>query len=149
MRVLVATDGSDVSIEAARRAAALWPSDDVEFAVVTVILPEADPNADAGGFAGPTQTPEGAREEHRADVVDANAVLAETARGFGARPIEQRLAEGDPAISVVELAEELEADVVVVGSHGKGLARRLLLGSTSQQIVRDAPCPVLVVRSPS
>ena len=147
MRVLVATDGSDVSIEAARRAAALWPSDDTEFTVVTVILPQADPNADAGGFAGPTATPEGIREEHRADVVEADAVLAETAQAFGARPVERRLVEGDPAIRVVELAEELKVDAVVVGSHGKGLARRLLLGSTSEQIVREAPCPVLVVRA--
>ena len=146
MRVVVATDGSEPSIEAARRAAALWPADDVEFVVVSVILPLDDPNAAAGGFAGPTQTLEEARDEHRADVVEADATLAETAQAIGARPIEQRLVEGDPAIRVVELAEELAADVVVVGSHGKGLAKRLLLGSTSEQIVREAPCPVLVVR---
>ncbi len=44
------------------------------------------------------------------------------------------------------MAEEIGADVIVVGSHGRGAIERLLLGSVSEQVVRHAPCPVLVVR---
>ena len=44
------------------------------------------------------------------------------------------------------VAAELKVDVIVVGSHGRGAIARILLGSVSEQVVRHAPCPVLVVR---
>lgn len=55
--------------------------------------------------------------------------------------------EGDPAESIVEVAQAEGADVIVVGSHGRGAIGRALIGSVSDQVVRRAPCPVLVVRS--
>jgi nucleotide-binding universal stress UspA family protein len=55
--------------------------------------------------------------------------------------------EGDPAESIIDAAESEGADVIVVGSHGRGALGRALIGSVSDQIVRRAPCPVLVVRS--
>jgi nucleotide-binding universal stress UspA family protein len=55
--------------------------------------------------------------------------------------------EGDPAESIVEAARSEGADVIVVGSHGRGAIGRALIGSVSDQVVRHAPCPVLVVRS--
>jgi nucleotide-binding universal stress UspA family protein len=56
--------------------------------------------------------------------------------------------EGDPAESIVEAARSERADVIVVGSHGRGTIGRALIGSVSDQVVRHAPCAVLVVRSP-
>lgn len=53
---------------------------------------------------------------------------------------------GSPAEEVAQLASDLEADLVIVGSHGRRGVRRLLLGSVSENVVRMAPCPVLVVR---
>jgi nucleotide-binding universal stress UspA family protein len=55
--------------------------------------------------------------------------------------------EGDPAEAIIDAAESEGADVIVVGSHGRGALGRALIGSVSDQIVRRAPCPVLVVRS--
>lgn len=57
--------------------------------------------------------------------------------------------DGDPAESVVAAAESEGADLVLVGSHGRGPIGRLLLGSVSEYVVRNAPCPVLVARAPS
>jgi nucleotide-binding universal stress UspA family protein len=54
--------------------------------------------------------------------------------------------EGDPAESIVDAARSERADVIVVGSHGRGALGRALIGSVSDQVVRHAPCPVLVVR---
>ncbi len=51
-----------------------------------------------------------------------------------------------PGRHIVELAKELEADLVVVGTHGKGGLARLLLGSVSQHVVNHASCAVLVAR---
>lgn len=55
--------------------------------------------------------------------------------------------EGDPAESIVEAAESESADMIIVGSHGRGALGRALIGSVSDQVVRRAPCPILVVRS--
>ncbi len=52
---------------------------------------------------------------------------------------------GAAAHEIVRYAEEHAADVVVLGSHGHGLVRRLLLGSVADTVVRQAPCAVLVV----
>ncbi|HTM22059.1 MAG TPA: universal stress protein, partial [Kofleriaceae bacterium] len=53
---------------------------------------------------------------------------------------------GAPAREIVELAEEVEADIVVVGTHGRHGINRLVLGSVAEHVVRDAHCPVLVAR---
>ena len=47
---------------------------------------------------------------------------------------------------IVSAAEAERADMIVVGSHGRGAVGRLFLGSVSEHVVRNAPCPVLVVR---
>jgi hypothetical protein len=51
-----------------------------------------------------------------------------------------------PAHEIAQLASDLEADLVVVGTHGRRGASRLLLGSVAEGVVRLAPCAVLVVR---
>lgn len=54
-----------------------------------------------------------------------------------------------PAHELAQLASDLEADLVVVGTHGRRGASRLLVGSVAEGVVRLAPCPVLVVRPKS
>lgn len=53
---------------------------------------------------------------------------------------------GDAAEEIAQLASDLDADVVVVGTHGRRGIRRFMLGSVAETVVRLAPCPVLVVR---
>jgi serine/threonine protein kinase len=57
-----------------------------------------------------------------------------------------QLLSGDPATSIVRLAEKEEVDLIVIGSHGRTGLRRLLLGSTAEAVVRRAPCTVLIVK---
>jgi nucleotide-binding universal stress UspA family protein len=54
--------------------------------------------------------------------------------------------EGDPGESIVDAAQSEGADMIVVGSHGRGTVGRFLIGSVSDYVVRQASCPVLVVR---
>jgi nucleotide-binding universal stress UspA family protein len=56
---------------------------------------------------------------------------------------------GDPGESIAAAAEAEAADLIIVGSHGRGRLGRLLLGSVSDYVARHAPCPVLVVRARS
>lgn len=55
---------------------------------------------------------------------------------------------GSPESRIVETAEEIKPDLVVVGSHGYSSWERLLLGSVSGAVVHHAPCSVLVIRTP-
>jgi nucleotide-binding universal stress UspA family protein len=123
MRVLLPTDGSEASLEAARRAMALLP----RTAVVTVLaVVRADPGLsrdelDAAGEAMLDRTVPVVGEAGR--LVDA----------------------GDPTDCIIANAEELEADLIVVGSHGRDAVERVIHGSVSEDVVRGARCPVLVV----
>ena len=69
-----------------------------------------------------------------------------TIRETGATGIQAHLKFGMPDRMIVELAEELGAGLIVMGSRGLGGVRRVLLGSISDSVVRHAHCPVLVVR---
>jgi nucleotide-binding universal stress UspA family protein len=53
---------------------------------------------------------------------------------------------GHPAARIIESAAGLNADLVVMGTHGRGAVKGLLLGSVAAQVVRTAPCPVLTIR---
>jgi nucleotide-binding universal stress UspA family protein len=53
---------------------------------------------------------------------------------------------GSPAQEILQLAEELGADLIYIGSHGRRGLERALLGSVSERVVREARCPVLVAR---
>jgi nucleotide-binding universal stress UspA family protein len=53
-----------------------------------------------------------------------------------------------PAFAIVAYAKESNADLLIVGTHGRGAMAHLLMGSVAEKVVRIAPCPVLTVRSP-
>lgn len=63
-------------------------------------------------------------------------------------PLEHRLEQGFAASEIVRVAEEIQADMIVLGTHGRSGLGRLLMGSVAEQVVRKAPCPVLTVKSP-
>ena len=51
---------------------------------------------------------------------------------------------GPPAERIVEIAKQWPADLIVIGSHCRGGVRRMLLGSVAEEVMRHAPCPVLI-----
>jgi len=55
---------------------------------------------------------------------------------------------GEPRDAIIETATSLRPDLIVIGSHGRRGVSRLVLGSVAEEVVRRAPCPVLIVRSP-
>jgi universal stress protein A len=60
--------------------------------------------------------------------------------------IEYVLSEDDPVAAITHLANQRKCDLIVLGSHGRHGLKRLLEGSVAEQVVRYAPCPVLVVK---
>lgn len=66
-------------------------------------------------------------------------------RGTAYEHAQLHVAIGDPASRIVELARQLGTNLVVMPTHGRTGAERLLLGSVAEHVVRFAPCPVLVI----
>ena len=73
------------------------------------------------------------------------AKLGEEARAKGVTVVEQ-VVQGKPSAEIIRFARETEVDMIVLGTHGKGMLDQALFGSTTERVVRRAPCPVLTVR---
>jgi len=67
------------------------------------------------------------------------------AKGVAVREL---VAQGKPSAEILRIAREETVDMIVLGTHGKGLLDRSLFGSTTERVVRKAPCPVLTCRHP-
>lgn len=74
------------------------------------------------------------------------AQLAQRGTRFAAERVSAHLTRGKPAEQLVQMARDLDATLVVVGTHGRRGLRRLILGSVAEEVVRTAPCPVFVAR---
>jgi len=143
MRVLLALDGSPSS-EAARQAveSLVWPSGSV-VQVVGVIEPFADLGPPMVLAMSDTRVDEQAADELWKVLEEAAASISNeriTARA--------RVLVGRPATSIVDFATEMRAELIVVGSRGRGPLKSMVLGSVSAEVVDHAPCPVFVVRGP-
>lgn len=62
--------------------------------------------------------------------------------------VETAVIEGDPAESILEYADEIDADIIVAGTHGRSGVKRHLLGSVAERLVRHSESPVLTVQLP-
>jgi nucleotide-binding universal stress UspA family protein len=58
------------------------------------------------------------------------------------------MTSGSPAYAIVDYAQEFDIDLIVMGTHGRGVLAHLMMGSVAERVVRIAPCPVLTVRHP-
>jgi nucleotide-binding universal stress UspA family protein len=149
VRLLLGTDGSEIAHEAAVRAGTLLAGADVEAVTVLAVI-TSFPGDDAGGIEGPTASPEEAEREVRSEEAAARAAIDAIVAALPAAwqgTITPRIEAGDAGPMIVWVAEHERSDMTVVGSHGHGALKRLVLGSVSEHVVRHAPCPVLVVRA--
>lgn len=55
---------------------------------------------------------------------------------------------GTPYVEIIRYAKDRDIDLIVMGTHGRGLVAHMLMGSVAEAVVRRAPCPVLTVRHP-
>jgi len=60
--------------------------------------------------------------------------------------VQTRVLAGTPHREIVRFAEEQQADLVVMATHGRGFIVHALMGSTTERVIRHAPCPVMAVR---
>ena len=72
--------------------------------------------------------------------------LSELARSITSLPVETKLMIGSPGPAIVAVADECQADLIVMGTHGRSGLSRLLMGSVAEYVLRHAPCPVLTIK---
>lgn len=72
--------------------------------------------------------------------------LIDTTAGLDDVAFDRRLVSGVPHIAIVDAARDMKADLVIMGTHGRSGLSHLLMGSVVEKVLRQAPCPVLVVR---
>ena len=147
MHVLLATDGSQQSLKAARFLSTLVnPSAMKKITVIAVIRPLA-----AVPFASELQgeQPAGSTEafalSFRREAQAAAERVAAALRGT-APQVNTLIRSGSPADEIIRAADEIEADLIVVGGRGKSAVGAILMGSVAYRVLHHAPCPVLVAR---
>jgi len=132
-RIVLAYDGSDPAKRALERTVEL-----ANGAAVTVVSAVQVLSANGRGAAVIDEDDVAARKQ---DLTEAAAYLR--SKGIEPQTIEARGIEVGKTI--VEEARGVDADLIVVGSGGKNLAKRIVLGSVSSKVVHGSPCDVLVV----
>lgn len=149
MKILFATDGAKQSTAAIDMMKSFHLGEGDELKVITVVDMAVPLAIDIyGGYLPDTTDLEKTAKEN------ASKILEDTAATLGAHfgekvSVTTDVLFGSPDSRIVETAEEMNADIIVVGSHGYSRWERLLLGSTSDSVVHHAPCSVLVVRTPN
>jgi nucleotide-binding universal stress UspA family protein len=141
-KIVVGVDTTEIGALALARAlevAAASPRAEVH--AIRVIEPVVDPLVDL--------MPSAAEEVERlkADTFAAVQKMIAAAGDLRVAAVVAHTAVGAPARSIVALAAELDADLIVVGTHGRRGFRRALLGSVAEEVVRTAGCPVYCVRA--
>lgn len=149
MKILLATDGT-IQSEAATAAISAFKFSDgdeikiisiIDMAVPMVINPQSEiaPNA---------LEVEQTAHETAGKILEAARLKIRQITGGANVIVSTETLFGSPDSRIVETAEKMNANLIVVGSHGYNRWERLLLGSVSDSVVHHAPCSVLVVRTP-
>ena len=146
MKILLAVDGSPCSALAAHEVARLpWPAGSV-LKIVSAVEPFAPPMSES--VALPQSYFEDIDAAFRATAREAveGALAKLGSRKEDALKVETEILRGPAARAILDEAEGWGADLLVVGSHGYGRAKRFLLGSVSQTVASHAKCSVEIVR---
>ena len=142
--IVVGTDGSGTATQAVHQAVELARGIDASIQLVSAYEPVSAQRLSHERQEAPEdlQWAISPRED-----VDATLdAAANIAREAGV-PVEVYARQGDPADAILDVAEEQEADLIIVGNKGMTGAKRFLLGSVPNKVSHHAPCSVLIIRT--
>jgi nucleotide-binding universal stress UspA family protein len=135
MKILLAVDGSKYSDAATQAVIAQFSEHESEIKVLNVLQPTE--------FLGyPVMASESDKKQAQ-ELVDGTA---RTLRTAGFRADSAGVIVGDARTSIIDTADEWHPDLIVMGSHGRSVVKRLLLGSVSEAVLHHARCSVQIVR---
>jgi nucleotide-binding universal stress UspA family protein len=142
--IVVGTDGSDTASQAVRQAVELAASVGAKVELVSAYEPVSDQRLRQERRDAPEDLQWAINPREEVDATLGSA--ADVAREAG---VEVNLypRQGDPADAILDVAEEQEADLIIVGNKGMTGAKRFLLGSVPNKVSHHAPCSVLIIRT--
>ena len=141
--IVLCTDGSDLAHHAlAAGLAVVRPPD--RLVVAAVIDPVDTALVTGTGMAGGVMSPSALEQLSEAQSIEGRQIVDATVAALGLEGAETRVLRGSPGPALCDLATELAARALVIGSRGRGGLARALLGSVSDHVVRHAPCPVVI-----
>jgi nucleotide-binding universal stress UspA family protein len=141
-RVLVATDFSEASTPAFKEAILMAKENGAELMIANAYQPPNILEADFVAFGVYEEWDRSLRAEIEGKL---NALVEEAKKaGVAARPL---IVLGVPYEAITEAAKENDADLVIMGTHGRKGVARLFLGSVASRVISTAPCPVMTVRA--
>ncbi|HEX2125045.1 MAG TPA: universal stress protein [Thermoleophilaceae bacterium] len=142
--MVIGTDGSETASEAVRQATELARRLGAKIHVVSAYepVPEARLREERQQVPADMQWMVNPRE-------DVDETLKTAAQGIeeAGVEVETHAREGDPADAILDVAEEQQADLIVVGNKGMTGAKRFLLGSVPNKVSHHAPCSVMIIRT--
>jgi nucleotide-binding universal stress UspA family protein len=143
-RIVVPLDGSRFGERALPTALALATRRDAALDLITVAVPSSAPPPERDRAV----TGDESRDRGKAQAEAYMENVTEAVRGSGYQGTLGRdvIAPGNAARSIVRYLAEVEADLVVMTTHGRGPLQRAWLGSTADGVIRRSPCPVLLLR---
>ena len=142
--IVVGTDGSDTATQAVRQAIDLARSLQATLELVSAYEPVPAKRLREERLEAPEDLQWAINPREDVDVT-LEAAAAQAREGGVEVNVYAR--QGDPADAILDVAEEREADLVVVGNKGMTGAKRFLLGSVPNKVSHHAPCSVLIIRT--
>jgi nucleotide-binding universal stress UspA family protein len=142
--MVVGTDGSDTAKEAVRQATDLAKNVGATIHLVSAYepVPEGRLREERQQVPDDLQWMVNPREDVSSTLEEASSAIKE--EGV---EVETHAREGDPADAILDVAEEQNADLIVVGNKGMTGAKRFLLGSVPNKVSHHAPCSVMIIRT--
>jgi nucleotide-binding universal stress UspA family protein len=143
---MLCVDGSEAALEAVTNGLELLRSP--QRVLVVAVVEASDPMLVTGtGMAGGVMSSDDFEELDRAAAADGWKLAEEAAARLHLDASEIHVLRGTPGPALCALATQLPATAIVMGSRGRGGVARALLGSVSDYVVRNAPCPVVISRA--
>ncbi len=143
-RIVVGTDGSETASEAVRQASELAKISKSELNIVSAFepVPQAQLREEARDIPGDVSN---AVNPH-----EAVNVTLDNAAGIAKKlkvDVQTHPREGEPADAILDVAEDVKADLIIVGNKGMTGAKRFLLGSVPNKVSHHAPCSVMIIQT--
>jgi nucleotide-binding universal stress UspA family protein len=145
-RILVALDGSELAEQILPHVECLAEKFGATVTLIRATMPVEQAVAPELGIEAVFVDPTPIIEEERRE---AARYLEHVAERFQGRGIAVQCAqpEGSPAVAILEHARRYNTDLIALTTHGRGGLGRLVFGSVADEVLRKAPCPVLLVRA--
>ena len=141
-RIVVPTDLSEFSQHAVRYGCEFARRFEADLHLLTVVQDVVAMVPEPGmAFPAPGEYMQELRDASQ----EALSRLPEAPAGDGLT-VTREVRSGTPFVEIVRYARDVDADLIVIGTHGRSGLAHVLLGSTAEKVVRKAPCPVLTVR---